>query len=195
MKHPEKMRQRRETVEHPFGTIKARMGATHFLMKTLPRVASEMALHVLAYNLTRVMNHRHSATHHSDEGIVSIRKINAPHQLRRPCVASPWAFLHNQDPLRHFAGLQNLVAVGGIADIGRRWRPEGSVAGPTADMKARSAALQTETIRAHSALARSPKLKSHAAPPRDCLDQNQTMYGMGLVFEDRLERPIPASVL
>ena len=47
---------RRETVEHPFGTIKARMGATHFLMKTLPRVAAEMALHVLAYNLTRVMN-------------------------------------------------------------------------------------------------------------------------------------------
>jgi transposase len=54
--HPEKMRQRRETVEHPFGTIKARMGATHFLMKTLPRVAAEMALHVLAYNLTRVIN-------------------------------------------------------------------------------------------------------------------------------------------
>ena len=54
--HPGKMRQRRETVEHPFGTIKARMGATHFLMKTLPRVASEMALHVLAYNMTRVMS-------------------------------------------------------------------------------------------------------------------------------------------
>jgi transposase len=54
--NPEKMRQRRETVEHPFGTIKARMGATHFLTKTLPRVATEMALHVLAYNLTRVMN-------------------------------------------------------------------------------------------------------------------------------------------
>src|SRR5215831_4258612 len=53
---PEKMRQRRETVEHPFGTIKARMGATHFLMKTLPRVAAEMALHVRAYNMTRVMN-------------------------------------------------------------------------------------------------------------------------------------------
>ncbi len=50
------MRQRRETVEHPFGTIKARMGATHFLTKTVPRVASEMALHVLAYNLTRVVN-------------------------------------------------------------------------------------------------------------------------------------------
>jgi transposase len=50
------MRQRRETVEHPFGTLKARMGATHFLMKTLPRVATEMALHVPAYNLTRVIN-------------------------------------------------------------------------------------------------------------------------------------------
>jgi hypothetical protein len=54
--HPEAMRRRRETVEHPFGTLKARMGATHFLMKTLPRVGAEMALHVLAYNLTRVMN-------------------------------------------------------------------------------------------------------------------------------------------
>jgi hypothetical protein len=54
--HPEKMRQRRETAEHPFGTIKARMGATHFLMKTLQRVRTEMALHVLAYNLTRAIN-------------------------------------------------------------------------------------------------------------------------------------------
>jgi hypothetical protein len=54
--HPEKMRQRRETVEHPFGTMKARMGASHFLMKTLARVASEMALHVLAYNMTRVIS-------------------------------------------------------------------------------------------------------------------------------------------
>ena len=54
--HPEKMRQRRETVEHPFGTLKMRMGATHFLMKRLTKVASEMALHVLAYNLTRVIN-------------------------------------------------------------------------------------------------------------------------------------------
>ena len=47
---------RRETVEHPFGTIKARMGATHFQMRTLPKVATEMAFAVLAYNLTRVMN-------------------------------------------------------------------------------------------------------------------------------------------
>src|SRR6516162_6181275 len=48
---PEAMRVRRETVEHPFGTMKARMGATHFLTKTLPKVATEMALSVLAYNL------------------------------------------------------------------------------------------------------------------------------------------------
>ena len=54
--NPHAMRQRRETVEHPFGTMKARMGATHFLTKTLPKVAAEMALSVLAYNLTRVMN-------------------------------------------------------------------------------------------------------------------------------------------
>jgi transposase len=54
--NPQAMRQRRETVEHPFGTIKARMGATHFLTKTLPKVAAEMALSVLVYNLTRVMN-------------------------------------------------------------------------------------------------------------------------------------------
>jgi transposase len=54
--NPQAMRQRRETVEHPFGTMKARMGATHFLTKTLPKVTAEMALSVLAYNLTRVMN-------------------------------------------------------------------------------------------------------------------------------------------
>ena len=47
---------RTETVEHPFGTIKMRMGATHFLMKRLKNVKTEMALSVLAYNLTRVMN-------------------------------------------------------------------------------------------------------------------------------------------
>ena len=50
------MRLRRQTVEHPFGTIKSWMGHTHFLTKTLPRVSTEMSLHVLAYNLKRVMN-------------------------------------------------------------------------------------------------------------------------------------------
>ncbi len=54
--NPEAMRQRRVTVEHPFGTIKMWMGATHFLMKRLKNVKTEMALSVLAYNLTRVMN-------------------------------------------------------------------------------------------------------------------------------------------
>lgn len=49
------MRQRRQTVEHPFGTIKHCMGSTHFLTKTLARVSTEMSLHVLAYDLKRVM--------------------------------------------------------------------------------------------------------------------------------------------
>jgi hypothetical protein len=54
-KRPDKMRVRRQTVEHPFGTIKAWMDSTHFQMRRLPKVASEMALHVLAYNMKRVM--------------------------------------------------------------------------------------------------------------------------------------------
>ena len=56
VKNPQAMRVRRETVEHPFATLKMRMGATHFLMKRLKNVATEMALNVLSYNLTRVMN-------------------------------------------------------------------------------------------------------------------------------------------
>jgi len=52
---PEASRLRRRTVEHPFGTLKAWRGSTHFLTKTLPRVSTEMSLHVLAYNLKRVM--------------------------------------------------------------------------------------------------------------------------------------------
>jgi Transposase DDE domain len=95
--HPEKMRQRRETVEHPFGTIKARMGAIHFLMKTLPRVASEMALHILAYNLTRVMNimgtqRSWQQSEHSGlkSGGLSIRKGYRD--------SNPRPFLHGQDP-------------------------------------------------------------------------------------------------
>ena len=52
---PEMMHLRRETVEHPLGTIKSWMGSTQFQMKTLKNVAAEMALHVLAYNLKRVM--------------------------------------------------------------------------------------------------------------------------------------------
>ena len=54
-RNPDKMRIRRQTVEHPFGTIKSWMGSTHFQMKTLKHVGTEMALHVLAYNMKRVM--------------------------------------------------------------------------------------------------------------------------------------------
>lgn len=53
--NPDAMRICRQTVEHTFGTIKNWMGATHFLTKTLDRVSTEMSLHVLAYNLKRVM--------------------------------------------------------------------------------------------------------------------------------------------
>lgn len=53
---PDSMRIRRQTVEHPFGTIKAWMGATHFLTRSLEKVRTEMSLQVLAYNLKRVMN-------------------------------------------------------------------------------------------------------------------------------------------
>jgi transposase len=52
---PDSMRIRRQTVEHPFGTLKAWMGATHFLTRTLKNVSTEMSLHVLAYNMKRVM--------------------------------------------------------------------------------------------------------------------------------------------
>ena len=54
-REPERMDIRRETVEHPFGTIKSWMGYTHFQMRTLKHVSTEMSLHVLAYNLKRVM--------------------------------------------------------------------------------------------------------------------------------------------
>ena len=52
---PQASRLRRQTAEHPFGTLKAWMGSTHFLTKTLPRVRTEMSLHVLAYNLKRAL--------------------------------------------------------------------------------------------------------------------------------------------
>jgi len=53
--HPETMRVRRQTVEHPFGTLKAWIGATHFVTRTLARVRTELRLHVLAYNLKRML--------------------------------------------------------------------------------------------------------------------------------------------
>ena len=55
-REPERMRTRRETVEHPFGTLKCWMGSTHFQTKTLKHVSTEMSLHVLAYNFKRVLS-------------------------------------------------------------------------------------------------------------------------------------------
>ena len=52
---PEAMGVRRQTVEHPFGTLKAWMGATHFLTRTRDKVRTEMSLLVLAYNLKRMI--------------------------------------------------------------------------------------------------------------------------------------------
>ncbi|KLU24957.1 hypothetical protein EOS_16800, partial [Caballeronia mineralivorans PML1(12)] len=49
---PDMMRIQRQTVEHPFGTIKAWMGVTHFLTRTIERVSTETSLHVLAYNMS-----------------------------------------------------------------------------------------------------------------------------------------------
>jgi len=54
-KNPDVMATRRATVEHPYGTLKAWMGATHFTMKTLERVGTEMSLNVLSYNIKRVI--------------------------------------------------------------------------------------------------------------------------------------------
>jgi hypothetical protein len=85
--HPEKMRQRRETVEHPFGTIKSWMGYTHFQMKTLKRVGTEMALHVLAYNLKRVMN------------IIGIRPLIAAMKVAQALSASICAHIRPQNTL------------------------------------------------------------------------------------------------
>jgi len=53
---PDAMTLRRSTIEHVFGTLKHWMGSTHFLMKTMAHVGTEMSLHVLAYNLKRVMS-------------------------------------------------------------------------------------------------------------------------------------------
>jgi hypothetical protein len=55
-KGPAQLAARSMTVEHPYSTIKSCMGATHFKVLALKKVATEMALHVLAYNMTRVMN-------------------------------------------------------------------------------------------------------------------------------------------
>ena len=53
--NPQVSKIRRQTVEHVFGTLKSWMGSTHFLTKTLEKVSAEMSLHVLAYNIKRML--------------------------------------------------------------------------------------------------------------------------------------------
>jgi hypothetical protein len=74
-RQPDAMKLRRQTVEHPFGTLKAWMGATHFLTKRLRRVSTEMSLHVLAYNpQTRPADCGQRTADASDEGITALSR-------------------------------------------------------------------------------------------------------------------------
>jgi hypothetical protein len=54
--HPEKIKRRKEIVEHPFGTIKRSMNQGYFLMRGIQKVKTEMSLTVIAYNMKRVFN-------------------------------------------------------------------------------------------------------------------------------------------
>src|SRR5258705_8245469 len=85
-RNPAKMRLRRQTVEHPFGTIKSWMGSTHYQMQTLKHVGTEMALHVLAYK--HETGHEHSGRWWFDGGDPGIGS--------GPCLpTSICAFLHS----------------------------------------------------------------------------------------------------
>jgi hypothetical protein len=97
---PDKMRVRRQTVEHPFGTIKSWMGSTHFQMKTLKHVSTEMALHVLAYNMKR--GNEHSGRWRGDGSDPDIRSSRAPSSHLPPQSS---AFLHSLDPQRTWAAV------------------------------------------------------------------------------------------
>jgi hypothetical protein len=118
---PAGMRQRREMVEQPFGTIKARMGATHFLMKTLPRVSGEVALHGPRPQSHSRHEHRgQQRADRSDPGLrsrTSTGQDGAPPSVSAPPVQQPQfparrrttimprnhpfsaTFLYDQDPL------------------------------------------------------------------------------------------------
>ena len=94
------LRQMKVQAEHDFGTIKARMDASHFLMKTLPKVAAEMALHVLLYNMTRAMS------------IVRARPLLAAMRAQPSPACGGYRygaglrlFWHDQDPFRPFRAI------------------------------------------------------------------------------------------
>jgi hypothetical protein len=76
-REPDAMRIRRPTVEHVFGTIKAWMGSTHFLTRRIGNVATETSLHVLAYNLKRVIAILHRSTPCSDQGVRPSARLEA----------------------------------------------------------------------------------------------------------------------
>jgi len=109
--NPKAARVRRETTEHPCATLKMRMGTTYFLMKTLRR--TEMARHVLAYNLTRHEHPRHSTAHGSNEGIVTACRhaVRSPLMTRlHPELASPAKRQYFFRTLRPRADLRSLAA-------------------------------------------------------------------------------------
>ena len=80
-RRPDAMRVRRATVEHAFGTLKAWMGATHFRTRTLDKVRTEMSLHVLAYNLKRVIAILGAGP--ADGGDAGLNKAVRPRQTGR----------------------------------------------------------------------------------------------------------------
>jgi hypothetical protein len=83
--NPQAARQRRETVDHPFGTMKTRMGATHFLIKTLPKVATEMALK--RARLQHRASHQHRRcplAHCCDEGTAAADTLSSAKQSLLP---------------------------------------------------------------------------------------------------------------
>ncbi len=84
---PQKMGDRRSTVEHQFGTIKSWMGHTRFQMKTMARVSTEMSLHVLSYNLKRVISIKRTPKGHRLYSQQDILCILAVLQLLEQCVA------------------------------------------------------------------------------------------------------------
>jgi hypothetical protein len=115
--HPEKMTVRRSTAEHPFGTIKGWMGATHFLTKRLPKVATEMALNVrgwaagglgylsqgfAAFKWTPTDAYRER---HARSEMASRKNIFSRASCRRCglCAMLIRVFLHSLGPSRHFA--------------------------------------------------------------------------------------------
>src|SRR6266568_2185918 len=100
---PEAMGVRRQTVEHPFGTLKAWMGATHFLTRTLDKVRTEMSLHVLAYNKAGDRDHRCGTADGGDQNLIASRKPRVPIDQRAPRPSSPGNTAPRPPPIARFS--------------------------------------------------------------------------------------------